>query len=1661
MKMKGKFIAVVLSLCMVFQCMLILPTVSYASYLVDETGVGYEIDDLFEYSFSNDGFYTCVITKYKQLDNSNITQIEIPKEIYGVKVVEVGKEAFKGAKHLKQIYIPDSINNIGERAFYEAIGLKSITIPGSVQTVGKEAFYKCTSLEEAYILYGVRTLGSGAFAYCTNLRTVSSSNTTETPDRQGFRGNNNLTIQANPDAPILNYAGSKITKAELPDDSPAAYEYYVDENGEVVIKRYESNRKNPIIPDEINGNPVTRLAEGSFKDSGIDSVTLPDTLRTIDPNVFIGTNLTEITIPPNVTALGENFIEYKDGLIINGSSDVVEDYANRHGLTFKSYNPGTSSYYKLQVKINGYGSITGTKGGYVKSGKVINISATPNYRYEFNGWTSEGGGTFADAKSPNTTFTMPSSNATLIANFKQKPKPRLVIENGIVTEFNAYDDLVIPPVYEGKPVTGIHANAFDSYYGHGNPSSLQIPDSLVDIPIAALNDCHNLKFIKVDSGNQKYKDIDGVLYSADGKTIVKYPSKKALTEYSISNNVTTIGQYAFRDCSKLTKINVPNTVTTIESSAFYYCTNLSEINIPEGIKSIESSTFYNCNSLNTITLPNSLTSIGNSAFYDCDSLSSIVLSNSLTNIGSYAFYSCNSLSSIVLPNGLTSISSYTFASSGLSGIDIPDSVTNIGSSAFESCNNLTQVNIKANVSSIGQYAFRGCLNLSAINVDKANPNYSDDNGVLYETKDSVKLMIYPQSKSETSYAIRTDTVLIEDGAFYDCDNLTQVNLNAPSLTTIGSSAFNNCSNLAQVDLNTPSLKTIGSSAFSDCNNITDIDIPQNVTSIGSQAFYNCAKLKNINVDEKNTSYTSNEEGVLFNHSKSDLIVYPMGREETSYSVPQSVYNINSYAFAYSKSLDNIVMPNDLTSIGYEAFSHCSNIKNIDIPRSVSSISSYAFEYCTKLESIEFPEKVKTISNYVLSGCSNLKKITIYNKNASINYSYSFSGVNKSNVTIRGYLDSTAEKYAFLASMKFEQIDEASEGLLVNEKGILYGYEGTDLDVILSSNIKQIGSDAFKNPNNSNSKVNEQITSIKFPLSVRSFEPYAFDGCTSLASLDVTRAVYDIQKGAFNGCSNLVEFKVDSSNTTYKSIGGKNGSDNGVLVNYNHTIIKEVANAYKGPENDGKFTIPSDITGIEDGAFNNCSLTELTMGNTEYIGVSSFEGAFKNIDIKINLQNVVDIDDRAFANCTGITEITLPATLERLGSDVFDGCTNLKNVYVESGNTTFLDDNGVLYVYTKATNETSITPVELILYPMGRTDNTYTILENTVGIGESAFNGAKTIKTMTIPENVSYIGDRAFNGCTMLEDLTFNNGLSKIGAFAFAGNELLREIVLPKTLQTLATGAFTNCSKLYKVTIYNDNLKFGTEGKIFDEIVNKEGQNQLTIYANEGSTSQEYVKNKNINFGPLKVNTVKESITLNATGNIDATATLTSNQAQSVMQKVYLDSVNEVELNINTVSSNVYSITTSLPKVFIESFNSVASSSDKSDVPFVLTINTSIANISLDKKAIAEIVSSATGDNVEVTIKSVDLSTLNIPAEEAQRIGNRPIVEIDIVSGRNINLNNGLATISIPTSDVLNVKVVAISNGSVAVQDSNLDSTKSYLVFYTSNLTSKYAVSKTN
>lgn len=182
--------------------------------------------------------------------------------------------------------------------------------------------------------------------------------------------------------------------------------------------------------------------------------------------------------------------------------------------------------------------------------------------------------------------------------------------------------------------------------------------------------------------------------------------------------MTTIGSYAFSDCSGLTTINIPNSVTTIEDNAFKNCSGLTTINIPNSVTAIEEWAFYGCSGLATINIPNSVTTIGACAFYRCFGLTTINIPNSVTIIGYSAFEDCFGLTAINIPNSVTTIEDNAFENcSGLTTINIPNSVTIIGNSAFRYCIELATLYFQSIIPpTASEGCFLGCYNLQTIYV---------------------------------------------------------------------------------------------------------------------------------------------------------------------------------------------------------------------------------------------------------------------------------------------------------------------------------------------------------------------------------------------------------------------------------------------------------------------------------------------------------------------------------------------------------------------------------------------------------------------------------------------------------------------------------------------------------------------------------------------------------------------------------------------------------------------------------------------------------------------------------------------------------------------------------------------------------------------------------
>lgn len=273
---------------------------------------------------------------------------------------------------------------------------------------------------------------------------------------------------------------------------------------------------------------------------------------------------------------------------------------------------------------------------------------------------------------------------------------------------------------------------------------------------------------EIDDG---VEDVLGVLYSSNGKKVLKCYKDEKLLKYSIKSETKTICNSAFFECKSLQQIVIPNTVTNIGDNAFSGCISLRKVIVPKSVTSIGHGAFMRCFNIELefesdlfivqngllidnlkkkiiscfgedryLFIPYSIKAIGHGAFYGCDFLQQIFISrtiteisdwsfgrceslqyvdipNTVTNIGDAAFYGCESLILIKIPDSITYISDCCFAfCESLQQIIIPDSVKSIGDRAFEECVSLQQITIPCSVTSIGELAFADCLSLEIINI---------------------------------------------------------------------------------------------------------------------------------------------------------------------------------------------------------------------------------------------------------------------------------------------------------------------------------------------------------------------------------------------------------------------------------------------------------------------------------------------------------------------------------------------------------------------------------------------------------------------------------------------------------------------------------------------------------------------------------------------------------------------------------------------------------------------------------------------------------------------------------------------------------------------------------------------------------------------------------
>ena len=485
---------------------------------------------------------------------------------------------------------------------------------------------------------------------------------------------------------------------------------------------------------------------------------------------------------------------------------------------------------------------------------------------------------------------------------------RYTVENGAATIVRCNNsvsgDITLPTKLGGYPVKGVARIAF---LNCENITGITISENITKIESLAFGGLRSLKSITVSSKNPAYMSKDGVLYKGEMRELIQYPIANKRSSFVIPDGVDIVADGAFMYSVNLTNITIPNSVTEIGVSAFSYCTGITEIAIPDsvmafGVRGFEM--FCGCENLKSITIGKGIKNIDPGAFEDCNNLSDITVSPENNNF--------SSKDGVLFNKDKTELIKYPVGNQR-TVYSIPNTVKTIGYSAFHESVNLTDITVPNSVTSIGDRAFAGCTGLTSVTL--GNGVTSIEDGAFYGCT------------GLTSITIPNSVTSIGESAFVDCTGLTSITI-PDSVTSIGESAFVDCTGLTNVTLGN-SVTSIEDEAFYDCSGLTSITIPGSVTSIGDGAFDGCTSLTSINVASGN-NYYSGINGVLFNKKKTELIRYPEGKSQTSYTIPNSV-----------------------TSIGYAAFAGCTGLASITIPDSVTSIGGYAFCDCTGLKDVYY------------------------------------------------------------------------------------------------------------------------------------------------------------------------------------------------------------------------------------------------------------------------------------------------------------------------------------------------------------------------------------------------------------------------------------------------------------------------------------------------------------------------------------------------------------------------------------------------------------------------------------------------------------------------------------------------------------------------------------
>ena len=629
----------------------------------------------------------------------------------------------------------------------------------------------------------------------------------------------------------------------------------------------------------------------------------------------------------------------------------------------------------------------------------------------------------------------------------------------------------------------IEANAFKGK----NLRSIMIPSSVTTVEDGAFSQMAALTTINVAPGNTHFYSNDGVLIEKIGSNdwVASYPVAKTGTEYAVPEGIYGVRTGAFQCAANLIKLTLPASLKESPSSAeftgYSSAAKLANIEVATGntaFKSIDG-VLVSLDGKKLIAYPNAKPGAA----------SSLPAYQGVIGQPSASVYK--------IPDGVEIVGQAAFAQvNGLTAIELNE-VKKLEKGAFDKQTKLRNVRLGSSVDTIEEGAFGGNQNLTAFDVDLLNPNYTSDDGVIYNA-DKTELVLFPGGKGG-EYTTLPTTIKIRRRAFYYNNVLAKVNFNK-NLEVIDGDAFQATTELKNITFEAPArVKSIGTFAFQG-SGLTELNIPASLQTVDWSAF-GFSKLKKITVADGSQLQSINKEA--FNGCK-DL-------EEFTFEGSSTLNKIQKDAFSGDDKLKSFVIPEKVTVLERGAFNGASGLETITFkqPATMTIIGEGAFQGAQALKKIELPSTVTTISKDAFNTCSSLTEIVVPASVISIDPT--------------GFQE-CAKLEKFTVDKNNNVYSSVDGFLLSKDKKILKSFPPAKANTyytMLPPTIETIGKQAFYYV--------QALENVTIPEKVKKIEDFAFDrvgNLNTIAFLGKT-PITDVAPSAFNP-ANVDKSKIDLS-----------------------------------------------------------------------------------------------------------------------------------------------------------------------------------------------------------------------------------------------------------------------------------------------------------------------------------------------------------------------------------------------------------------------------------------------------------------------------------------------------------------------------------------------------